>query len=72
MSQQTHSQWFKQQRYIWILESLRIFGFINRFHIMTKFDISIAQASLDLRDVLKDSNGKIAYNKSLKHYEMKS
>jgi hypothetical protein len=31
--------WFEQQRMDWIAETLRIFGFINREHLMRKFGI---------------------------------
>jgi hypothetical protein len=40
--------WFAQQRQAWIAETLEIFGFINRVHLMRKFGISRAGAALDL------------------------
>ena len=46
-------RWFKRHRMDWISETLRVFGFINRGHLMRKFDISQAQASVDLRDFQK-------------------
>jgi len=41
--------WFAEKRIEWIAESLRIFGFINRTHLMLKFGISNAQAALDFK-----------------------
>jgi hypothetical protein len=42
--------WFAEQRQAWIKESLEIFGAVRREHVMKKFRISTAQASLDLRE----------------------
>lgn len=39
--------WFAQQRQDWIAETLAIFGFINRVHLVRKFGISGVQAGLD-------------------------
>jgi hypothetical protein len=41
--------WFAEQRQEWIGEMLRIYGFINRFHMSRKFGISNAQAALDFK-----------------------
>ena len=46
-------RWYKQHRMEWIAESLRVYGFINRKHIQTKFGLSTPQASIDLRDFQK-------------------
>lgn len=48
-----NQRWFKQHRLEWIEESLRIYGFVNRKHIMAKFGLSTPQASIDLRDFQK-------------------
>lgn len=40
--------WYVQHRMEWIAETLRVFGFINRKHLMRKFGISMPQASMDL------------------------
>jgi hypothetical protein len=60
-------RWFQHQRIIWINESLYIFGYINREHIMKKFDVSVAQASLDLQ-ICQELDPQIKYNKRLKRY----
>jgi hypothetical protein len=49
----SEQRWFKQHRLEWIAEMLRIYGFINRQHIMRKFGLSMPQASIDLRDFQK-------------------
>ncbi|CAM5998707.1 unnamed protein product [Sphagnum balticum] len=46
-------RWFKNYRMEWIAESLRVYGFINREHIMTKFGLSVPQASKDLMEYQK-------------------
>ncbi len=43
--------WFTEYRIAWIKESVEIFGSVRREHIMKKFGVSVAQASLDLRQV---------------------
>ena len=40
--------WFAAYRRAWIAETLHVFGFINREHLMRKFNISTPQASKDL------------------------
>ncbi len=35
-------KWFEQHRQDWIAEMLRVYGFINRDHLMRKFGISPA------------------------------
>jgi hypothetical protein len=40
--------WCEAQRMEWIAETLRVFGYINREHLMRKFGISQPQASKDL------------------------
>jgi hypothetical protein len=64
--------WFTEQRITWIKESVEIFGAINREHIMKKFGISVAQASLDLREVQSRWPSLITYNKSEKIYKLHS
>lgn len=44
-------RWFAEYRVAWIKESAEIFGTVRREHIMKKFGVSPAQASLDLREV---------------------
>lgn len=61
--------WFADQRQAWIAETVHIFGFINRSHLMRKFDISMPQAASDLALFQKENPGAIRYNKSAKRYE---
>lgn len=61
-------RWFKNHRMEWIAESLRVYGFINREHIMTKFGISMPQASTDLREFQKLYPCSITYDGSAKKY----
>lgn len=41
--------WFASHRQEWIADMLRVYGFINRFHLARKFGISNAQAAIDFR-----------------------
>lgn len=63
--------WFQRHRYDWIAESCRIFGRINRSHIVAKFGVSVPQASMDLAAVMKLWPGVIVYNPSAKEYQWK-
>jgi hypothetical protein len=60
--------WFTDQRQRWIAETVSIFGFIQREHIMRKFGVSTPQASMDLRDFQKRNPGAIKYDASAKRY----
>ena len=43
--------WFVEQRRAWIVEMLRIYGFINRHHVVAKFRCSPQSAGHDLTAV---------------------
>ena len=60
--------WFQRQRYEWIGETLFVFGFINRDHLMRKFRISQPQASLDLRHYVSRNGSQIRYDTHRKCY----
>jgi hypothetical protein len=60
--------WFQKARMDWITETLSIFGFINREHLMKKFSISRPQASADLRLYQEKFPSAMTYDKSLKRY----
>ena len=62
-------RWFERQRMDWIDETVQIFGFINREHIMKKFGVSTPQASYDLKKFMKLHPERIEYNTSAKRYE---
>jgi hypothetical protein len=60
--------WFATQRQDWIAETLRVFGFINRDHLVRKFGISIVQASADMREYQERNPGAVTYDASAKRY----
>jgi hypothetical protein len=62
-------RWFRNHRQDWIAETLRVFGFINRFHIEKKFGLSSMQAALDLKLFMANHPGEIEYNARSKRYE---
>lgn len=61
--------WFVEARLAWIKESVEIFGFLNREHIMRKFGVSRPQAALDLRTTQQRWPDLVRYNASSKRYE---
>lgn len=63
-------RWFARHRQEWIAETLRIFGFINRMHLKRKFEVSTAQASVDLRTFQANHPELIEYNQSTKRFEL--
>lgn len=60
--------WFQEQRLNWIKESVDIFGYVNRHHIMKKFSISHSQASQDIREAQYRWPDLIDYDRSGKRY----
>ncbi|MGE0408718.1 MAG: hypothetical protein AB7P23_05575 [Amphiplicatus sp.] len=60
--------WFVAYRMEWIAETIAIFGFINREHLMKKFGISMPQASADLNRFQKSNPGALRYDKTAKRY----
>ena len=61
-------RWFVHQRMQWIAETLRIFGFIRREHLMLKFGISTPQAAADLKRYSQMHPGALRYDATLKTY----
>lgn len=61
-------RWFEQHRLEWIAETLRIFGYINREHLMKKFGVSTPQASYDLNRFQKLHPNAMRYDTSAKRY----
>lgn len=61
--------WFVEARLEWIRESVTIFGFINRSHIMRKFGISAPQAAQDLGRAQRRWPKLLQYNATTKRYE---
>ncbi len=62
--------WAQEQRLDFIEEMVRLYGFINRAHLVKKFRISTAQAAGDFRLFLKLNHGFIVYDKQAKHYRL--
>ena len=60
--------WAEDYRQNWIAETLRVFGYINRTHMMRKFGISAQQASNDFGRFQEDHPGAMAYDISAKRY----
>lgn len=65
-------RWFEEHRQQWIAETLRVFGFIQRQHLMKKFGISTPQASADLQLFQKENPGVMEYDTRRKRYIAKS
>jgi hypothetical protein len=61
-------RWFEQYRQEWIRETLHVFGFINRDHIVRKFGVSVPQASKDLQTYQRAHPGALRYDLSEKRY----
>jgi len=62
-------RWFEQHRQDWIEETLSVFGFINREHLMRKFGVSQPQASKDLATYARLNPDAMRYNLTTKRYE---
>lgn len=52
----------------WIAETLRVFGFINRTHLMRKFGVSSATAANDFGRFQTDQPGLMTYDTAAKRY----
>ncbi len=61
-------RWFESHRMEWIAETIRIFGYINREHLIRKFGISVPQASKDLAYFQRLNPQSITYDLSAKRY----
>jgi hypothetical protein len=60
--------WAEDYRQNWIAETLYVFGYINRVHLMRKFDISTPQAAKDFARFMREHPGEMAYDTSRKCY----
>lgn len=60
--------YFQNLRDQWIIETIQIFGFIQRGHLCRKFDISPQQATKDLSRVQKLYPSLMRYDLQLKAY----
>lgn len=64
--------WFANHRQEWIAESLRVYGFIQRQHLMRKFGISMPQASADLSHYKLANPHDMYYDASAKTYRSRT
>jgi len=60
--------WAADQRQLFIRERLNERGYINRKDIITQFDLSVEQASLDLQRFVDENPKAITYDKTEKRY----
>jgi hypothetical protein len=60
--------WFQTHRIEWIAETLRVFGYINREHLISKFGISAAQAAKDFSEFKRLNPNALRYDLSAKKY----
>jgi hypothetical protein len=60
--------WFADQRQNWITQTLKVYGFINRQHLMRNFGISNAQAALNFKSFNIENPGEMAYDNIQKCY----
>lgn len=63
------SQWFKDQRQAYLLRLCETEGRFNRADLMTHFDISVSQASIDIREFLT-ANPDVLYDKTARQYRI--
>ena len=61
-------RYFEKLRVEWIIESLEIFGFINREHVCKKFGVTSQIASKDFGTVQKLHPHLMRYDTSTKCY----
>ena len=62
------SIWFANHRQAWIAETIRIFGYIQRQHLIRKFGISMPQASMDISRYQIEHPHDLRYDASRKCY----
>lgn len=60
--------YYSRLRQEWIAETLDIFGFIQRKHLVRKFEISVPQASADIQRFMRDHPGAMEYDPRQKCY----
>jgi len=63
------SNWFRSTRVNWVVETVQIYGFINRRHLCRKFGVSKAQAAIDMKAVLAAHPTLMNYNAVRRRYE---
>lgn len=64
--------WAEDYRQAWIAETLLVFGFIQRIHLVRKFGISQQQAAKDFARFQQENPGKMFYDTHQKCYVSKS
>jgi DeoR/GlpR family transcriptional regulator of sugar metabolism len=64
-------RYFEQLRIGWIIETVEIFGFINRSHVVKKFGVTAQVVSSDFNKVQKLHPHLMRYDTSAKCYFLK-
>ena len=64
------SKYFINLQLEWMHESLRVYGYINRSHLMTKYGQSNANSALDLKAFHERYPGFCKYNTVTMRYEL--
>ena len=64
------SKYFINLRLEWMHESLRVYGYINRSHLMTKYGQSNGNSALDFKAFHERYPGFCEYNPKTKRYEL--
>ncbi|MBD9539973.1 hypothetical protein IB276_10970 [Ensifer sp. ENS04] len=64
-------RYFEKLRIGWIIESVEIFGFINRSHVVKKFGVTEQVASKDFQSIQKLHPHLMRYDTSAKSYFLK-
>ncbi len=65
-------RWFEDYRIEWIKETIEIYGFMNREHLIKKFGITSATAASDFANVMLRYPNLLRYNGRTKRYEIVS
>jgi hypothetical protein len=61
-------RWAKRQRLNFIRDTLLLYGRINRADLTERFEISVPQASIDIRDARAEWPSLMAYDATAKCY----
>lgn len=61
-------KYYQRERMEWIADCLRVYGFVNRKHIMRKFGMSHPQASSDMTLFRRRNPGAVKYDLSNKMF----
>lgn len=71
MTWSENMNYFSEMRVQWIKEQIHMYGYINRWMVEKRFNISSSQASLDIRYVREHWPDLLIYDKHLARYVRK-